>query len=67
MGKIINKKNVEIIIDGLELLRKYLQEISPVNNIFRSAYDKPDSVYTKYSKEDINNLIKDIKNADLNN
>jgi hypothetical protein len=63
MGKIINKKNVEIIVDGLELLRKYLQEISPINNIFRSTHNKSDSFYSKYSMDDIDSLLNDIKNS----
>jgi hypothetical protein len=65
MGKIINKKNVEIIVDGLELLRKYLQEISPINNIFRSTHNKPDSFYSKYSINDIDSLLNDIKSSNF--
>jgi hypothetical protein len=65
MGKIINKKNVEIIVDGLELLKKYLQDISPINNIFRSTHNKPDSFYSKYSINDINSLLDNIKNSNI--
>jgi hypothetical protein len=65
MGKIINKKNVEIIVDGLELLRKYLQEISPINNIFHSTNNNPDSFYSKYSINEVDSLLDDIKNSNF--
>jgi hypothetical protein len=61
MGKIINEENVKIVVDGLELLKKYLEVTNPLNNIFRplehNVFD------SKYSVQDIENLLKELKDG----
>jgi hypothetical protein len=64
MGKIINEENVKIVVDGLELLKKYLEVTNPLNNIFKPLdYNIFDS---KYNVQDIENLIKELKNGNNN-
>jgi wyosine [tRNA(Phe)-imidazoG37] synthetase (radical SAM superfamily) len=60
MGKIINKKNVEIIVDGLELLKKYLQQITPINTIL--TMNIKDS---KYTVDDIDTILKEINQSTI--
>jgi hypothetical protein len=53
MGRIINEKNVKIIVDGLELLKKQLEILTPLHrNIFTSQETEE-----QYSLSDVQSLI----------
>ena len=52
MGRIINEKNVKIIIDGLELLKKHLEIFTPIYK-----RDTVTSQNTSYNISDIQLLI----------
>lgn len=51
MGRIINEKNVKIIVDGLELLKKQLEILTPIR-IHSIA-----SQYTDYNLSDVQSLL----------
>lgn len=51
MGRIINEKNVKIIVDGLELLKKQLEVLTPVR-IHSIEFQ-----HTTYSLSDVQSLL----------
>lgn len=60
MGRIINEKNVKIITDGLELLKKHLEQVVPINVRVPNF-----SSNNSYNVSDIEELLFDLKTQDL--
>lgn len=58
MGRIINEKNVKIITDGLELLKKHLEQVVPIKvpNFSSTGY---------YNISDIDELLFDLKTQNI--
>ena len=51
MGRIINEKNVKIIVDGLELLKKQLEVLTPIR------IHSVESQQTSYNLSDVESLL----------